>query len=187
MKRTRPTLVIVMLLTFIASGCAKQAAQDTPAESASAEAPIAATMPSQEVSGIRDQAVSESSASGTSSATTFGSEQVLAELRRIHFEFDQFTLSAEARETLAGNAAYLRANANQRIVIEGHTDERGSDEYNLALGERRARAAMNYLVSLGIAGDRLSILSYGEERPLLAERDESAWSQNRRAEFKGIR
>jgi peptidoglycan-associated lipoprotein len=181
MKRSHLSLVLVMLLAFVAGGCAKQVAQQD--EAPSQEAPVVSTMPSQDVSGFRDQAVGDDGAA----TTAFGSEQTIPQLRRIHFDFDQFTLSADAREILAGNAAYLRANSGQRIVIEGHTDERGSDEYNLALGERRARAALNYLVSLGIAADRLSILSYGEERPLVAGRDESAWSQNRRAEFKGIR
>jgi peptidoglycan-associated lipoprotein len=181
MKRSYSSLVIVMLLTLVASGCAKKAAQQ--AEAPSTEAPVVSTMPSQEVTGFRDQAVSDSAGA----TTTYGSEQTIAQLQRIFFEYDQFTLSAEARDILTGNAAYLRANPSQRIVIEGHTDERGSDEYNLALGERRARAALNYLVSLGIAADRLSILSYGEERPVVAGSNESAWSQNRRAEFKGIR
>jgi peptidoglycan-associated lipoprotein len=180
MKRSHLSLVLVMLLAFIAGGCAKKATQQ--AEAPSEEAPLVSTMPSQDISGFRDQAVDDSAA-----AATFGSEQAIAQLQRIYFEFDQFTLSAEAREVLGGNAAFLRANPSQRIVIEGHTDERGSDEYNLALGERRARAALNYLVSLGISAERLSILSYGEERPLAAGRDERAWSQNRRAEFKGIR
>jgi len=108
-------------------------------------------------------------------------------LERIHFDFDQFTLTDQARETLKQNAAYLRANPTVEVVIEGHTDERGSDEYNLALGERRASAAKQYLVSLGIRADRLSIISYGEEKPLIDQSNESAWGQNRRAEFKAIR
>jgi peptidoglycan-associated lipoprotein len=182
MKRSHFHLVLVMLLALVASGCAKQVAQQD--EAPGTEAPVVSTMPSQEVSGFRDQAVNDSAGAGSA---TYGSEQNIAQLQRIHFDFDQFTLSDAARETLAGNAVWLRANSSQRIVIEGHTDERGSDEYNLALGERRARAALNYLVSLGIAADRLSILSYGEERPLDTGRNESAWAQNRRAEFKGIR
>lgn len=108
-------------------------------------------------------------------------------LERIHFDFDQFTLTEEARETLKQNADYLRANPDVDVVIEGHTDERGSDEYNLALGERRASAGKQYLVSLGISGDRLSIISYGEEMPLIDQSNDSAYSQNRRAEFKAVR
>lgn len=108
----------------------------------------------------------------------------IAGLERIHFDFDQFTLSAEARGILANNAKYLSANSGVKAVIEGHCDERGSDEYNLALGESRALAAKNYLVSLGISANRLSVISYGEEKPLQMGSNEDAWAQNRRAEFK---
>ena len=107
-------------------------------------------------------------------------------LQRIHFDFDQFTLSPEARRILGENAEYLKANGNLQVVIEGHCDERGSDEYNLALGESRALAAQNYLVSLGIDAKRLSVISYGEEKPLVSGHDEEAWAQNRRDEFKVI-
>ncbi len=110
-----------------------------------------------------------------------------AEMQRIYFEYDQFTLSAEARDTLASNAAYLMANPSAEVRIEGHCDERGSDEYNLALGERRAAATKAYLNSIGIDASRVSIISYGEEMPLDPERTESAWAKNRRAEFKQLR
>ena len=107
----------------------------------------------------------------------------MAGLERIHFAYNQFTLEDAARATLEQNAIYLRNNSAVKIVIEGHCDERGSDEYNLALGERRALAAKNYLVSLGIAADRMRVISYGEEKPLVAESNEAAWAKNRRAEF----
>ena len=110
----------------------------------------------------------------------------IAGMQRISFDFDQFTLSAEARSILGNNAKYLQANSGTNVVIEGHCDERGSDEYNLALGESRALAAKSYLVSLGISVKRLSVISYGEEKPLTKGAGESAWGQNRRAEFKAI-
>lgn len=113
--------------------------------------------------------------------------QQVAGMERIHFDFDQFTLSAEARSVLGDNAKYLKANSGVQAVIEGHCDERGSDEYNLALGESRALAAKNYLVSLGINAKRLSVISYGEEKPLVNAANESAWAQNRRAEFKAVK
>lgn len=115
------------------------------------------------------------------------SHDAVAGLTRIHFDFDQFTLSDEARRVLGENARYLKANDDLKVVIEGHCDERGSDEYNLALGESRALAAKNYLVSLGISASRLSVISYGEEKPLVAVSSEEAWAQNRRAEFKAVR
>jgi peptidoglycan-associated lipoprotein len=110
----------------------------------------------------------------------------MAGLKRISFDFDQFTLSAEARSILGENAKYLQANSGTKVVIEGHCDERGSDEYNLALGESRALAAKSYLISLGISAKRLSVISYGEEKPLSNASGESAWAQNRRAEFKAV-
>lgn len=114
------------------------------------------------------------------------SHDAVAGLERIHFDFDQFTLSAEARQILGENAKYLNANSGAQVVVEGHCDERGSDEYNLALGESRALAAKNYLVSLGISDKRLSVISYGEEKPLVQGSSEEAWAQNRRAEFKVV-
>lgn len=113
--------------------------------------------------------------------------QAVAGLQRVHFAYNQFTLEDEARATLERNAAYLRKNPAVKVAIEGHCDDRGSDEFNLALGERRAVAARNYLVSLGIAAERLSVISYGEEQPLVAAANEDAWAQNRRAEFKVAR
>ncbi len=100
----------------------------------------------------------------------------------IYFEFDSSVLGTEARQILESNARSLRNNAAVTI-IKGHTDERGSDAYNLALGERRARAAFNYLVTMGIAPERLSIISYGEEMPADAGHREASWAKNRRVEF----
>ena len=107
----------------------------------------------------------------------------LLKLEKVFFEFDAYTLTPEAREILARKAEWLRQNPAAKLTIEGNCDERGSDEYNLALGQRRAEAVKNYLVSLGVAAERLSSTSYGEERPAAAGSDESAWSQNRRAEL----
>ncbi len=101
----------------------------------------------------------------------------------VYFDFDKATLRADAREMLQQAAEAMKGNADARITIEGHCDARGSNEYNLALGERRARAVKSYLRTLGVTGDRLSTLSYGEERPASMGGDESAWGQNRRAEL----
>jgi peptidoglycan-associated lipoprotein len=99
------------------------------------------------------------------------------------FEYDKHALQPEARETLARNGAYLRANPDVRVMIEGHCDERGTTEYNLALGDRRARTAKEFLVNYGIEAARIETISYGEERPFALGHDEAAWSQNRRAHF----
>lgn len=104
-------------------------------------------------------------------------------LENIYFDFDKYDLREDARATLAADAKQLEGKADARVLIEGHCDERGTVEYNLALGEKRAKAAMDYLVNYGIAAARLSSVSYGEERPADPGHDEAAWSRNRRAVF----
>ena len=100
---------------------------------------------------------------------------------RVFFDFDRSDLKPEARATLERQAAWLKQYSNVRLQIEGHCDERGTREYNLALGERRANAAKNYLVALGIPASRLSTISYGKERPAVLGSNETSWAQNRRA------
>lgn len=107
-----------------------------------------------------------------------------AGLKDVFFAYDDYSLTGEAREALVSTAGYLREMAALRVMVEGHCDERGTVEYNLALGQRRADAARGYLVDLGIEGGRLSTISFGEERPFAEGHDESAWSQNRRAHFR---
>lgn len=103
-------------------------------------------------------------------------------LQRIHFDFDKADIKQEYVPVLKANAEWLKANKTN-IVVQGHCDERGTNEYNIALGDRRAHAAKKYLTNLGIAKERLSTISYGEERPMATCHDESCWWQNRRAEF----
>ncbi|MFH1830515.1 MAG: peptidoglycan-associated lipoprotein Pal [Pseudomonadota bacterium] len=104
-------------------------------------------------------------------------------LQRIHFDFDRSFIKPEYEPVLKGNADWMRANGNTNVTIEGHCDERGSVEYNIALGDRRANSAKKYLTNLGIPTSRLSTISYGKERPLCTQHDESCWWQNRRDEF----
>jgi peptidoglycan-associated lipoprotein len=101
----------------------------------------------------------------------------------VFFEFDSYDLTADARDILKGNAEWLKGNSSARIEVEGHCDERGTSEYNLALGARRAQSAKDYLISLGISAERVSTISYGEEIPVCTESSESCWRQNRRARF----
>lgn len=104
-------------------------------------------------------------------------------LKDIHFDFDKYNIRPGDAEILKENASILKKFPNLKIQIEGHCDERGTNEYNLALGERRANSAKNYLISLGISPDRISTISYGEERPLDPGHNEEAWAKNRRAHF----
>jgi peptidoglycan-associated lipoprotein len=101
----------------------------------------------------------------------------------VFFDYDQFDLRQDARDRLAQNAKFLTAHPEFVLTIEGHADERGTNDYNLALGEKRANAAKEYLSTLGVGGDRLRTVSYGEERPFCGESTESCWQQNRRAHF----
>ena len=104
-------------------------------------------------------------------------------LSPIYFDFDQAGVSPGMTEVLAANAEYLKSVPNAMVTIEGNSDERGTNEYNLALGERRAINSRQYLINLGIAADQMRTLSYGEERPLFEGRDEEAYGMNRRVDF----
>ncbi len=106
-------------------------------------------------------------------------------LNDVHFDYDQSTLRDDARAALSKNSDWLKLSYNTAVIeVEGHCDNRGTDQYNLALGERRARAAMEYLQSLGIPANRLKMVSFGEERPQCNDETESCWQRNRRAHFR---
>lgn len=104
-------------------------------------------------------------------------------VKDIYFAFDSYDLRPDARETLEANADWLKAHPSVRVEIEGHCDERGTNQYNLALGAQRAQAAKDYLVTLGVARERLSTISYGEEVPVCREQTEECWQKNRRDRF----
>jgi len=106
-----------------------------------------------------------------------------AALRDIHFDFDRYVIRPEDATFLEQDARWLESNPKAMLLIQGHADERGTNEYNLALGDRRTRATRDYLTALGVAGSRVSTISYGEERPLCVERTEACWARNRRAHF----
>ncbi len=108
---------------------------------------------------------------------------VASELATVYFGFDSYTLSGEARDALKNNADWLKSNPSAKVQIEGHCDERGTVEYNMALGDRRANATKNYLAKLGVERSRMETISYGKERPSDPGHDEGAWARNRRATF----
>ena len=107
----------------------------------------------------------------------------IADLRDIFFDFDKYDVRPSEAKTLEANAAWLKWHENMLVLVEGHCDERGTNEYNLALGERRAKATMNYLVAQGVQANRITIISYGEERPVCSEHTEACWAKNRRGHF----
>jgi peptidoglycan-associated lipoprotein len=107
----------------------------------------------------------------------------MAQLKDIRFDFDRYDIRPEDSEVLDANAESLKSNPKLLVLIEGHADQRGTTEYNMALADRRAKASKNYLVSRGVRSNRITIISYGKERPVCAELSEDCWSQNRRAHF----
>jgi len=104
-------------------------------------------------------------------------------LKEIYFDFDSYALRADARETLKGDAEWLKRNPGVRVTVEGHCDERGTTEYNLALGAKRAQAAKDYLISLGLPADRISTTSFGNETPICRDHTDECWQRNRRGRF----
>ncbi len=135
----------------------------------------------------KDGAGGEEKAAISQEAMTFsptGSDSGSIEgLSTVHFKLDSSLIDADARKTLTDNAGWIKGHQALTIQIEGHCDARGSVEYNLALGERRAKAVKEYLVSLGVDSKHLTIISYGKEKPIVAGESEDAWSKNRRANF----
>lgn len=104
-------------------------------------------------------------------------------LKTVFFDYDKATLSADSKKVIQGNVDWMKKNASTKVQIEGHCDDRGSIEYNVALGERRANAVKDYMVSLGLSSNRLATISYGEEKPLVSGENDAAWKKNRRANF----
>jgi len=137
--------------------------------------------------GAEEEATSQARQRELEKRKAFDAQFRMFESQRIYFAFDKSDLTAESQTLLKQQANWLRDNSSYSVRIDGHCDERGTNEYNLALGERRAHAAKKFLTDLGISGDRISPLSYGEERPAAPGHNEQAWSKNRRDGFKLIK
>ena len=185
----RMTVTAVLLFGLAVAGCAKQPA--TMAASAPAPSGAAVTSPAKptaEAASTPGRSGASSTGSTTRSVDASGRPatqefRALADLLDVHFDFDRYDIRPDAARTVAANARLLRARGESAVLIEGHCDERGTTEYNLALGERRARAAMNALVSQGVDARRVTIVSYGEDRPACRDHTEACWAKNRRARF----
>lgn len=178
-------VALAVLSTLSACGGKKRppVLATTPGESATpAEAPgRAPAQPLDEGPDVR--ALRGEGAEGSDIAGTAGEIGEGGPLADIRFEYDSAALTDEARAALEKHALWLQGHREARATIEGHCDERGTVEYNLALGEQRARATRDYLVSLGVAAERLRAVSFGKERPLDPGNSEAAWAKNRRAHF----
>ena len=183
MKRFNNLFLPVLFAGMFAyAGCAKQEV----VKSGEPVVPVAVTTPVQPPASAE---VKPSPSSGVEpkKSTKINVPPVTADLQKalekIYFSFDSSTLNDAARQVLVTDSAVLKRNPTVKIRVEGHCDERGSDAYNLALGERRAQAAVRYLTDLGVAADRLSTISYGEEKPADPGHNEAAWAKNRRDEL----
>jgi peptidoglycan-associated lipoprotein len=172
----------------LSGGCAPSTTNPDGARVGSKGSSAASESGSKSVGEGRTGATGESTTSSTSSLDQLkaGKPPITAAsspLKDVVFEFDSYDLRGNARDILRGNADWLKSNPSVRIEVEGHCDERGTSEYNLALGAKRSQAAKDYLVGLGISPDRISTISYGEEIPVCTEASENCWTQNRRARF----
>ena len=181
----RSVLVVpAALLILVASGCAKRPATlqaSAPSPGAGASSTAGRPQPASQSGTAASRA-----AGRTDNATARPAPRdfmAIAALKDINFDFDKYDIRPGDAKTLDANAGWLKDNAKNLVLIEGHCDERGTPEYNLALGERRAKATMSYLVAQGVQASRISIVSYGEERPLCKEHGEACWAKNRRAHF----
>lgn len=189
-RQTIFALILMCCWTLTATGCAKK-------ELVRSDLPLHATAPSLSAPAKGTTATGAETAAAQSVAVEAagedekiavdgapeGAAKIPSELKRVQFEFDSYLLTSEARKILVENAEVLTEGPQVKVRIAGHCDEHGSDEYNLALSDKRARAALEYLVGLGVSRERLSVIGYGKERPLAAGHDEASWARNRRDEF----
>lgn len=199
MHKRIPMLATLAMAAIVMSACPSQTPQTTPTPTVNQDSIDAANRARAEAE-ARARAEAEARARAEAEARARAEAEARAAREReaalaaaraafatmIYFDYDKSDLKPEARAALDAKLPLLRANGTIRIRISGHTDERGSDEYNIALGQRRAAAAKNYLVANGIAADRIDVVSFGEDRPAQAGSDETAWSKNRRDEFEII-
>jgi len=170
MKRS-VLLMVVVSLGLLIGACSKKPVKTEPSKEPSAVERIDEKTP-----------VADRSTLSEERATPEDSGRE-GELKRIHFDFDKYFLREDMKPVLQQNAEWLSKHRNTELLIEGHCDERGTIEYNIALGEKRAEAAKQYLVQQGVSAGRIRVLSYGKSKPLVAGNDEASYYQNRRAEF----
>lgn len=194
MKKKTIFGVIAMLLCFsffMVAGCAKksvvkeEAAAKEQAGVAQKEGEAAVKEKAVALPVEKEKAVAEAAPAVTEEAAREKAAVAKGEVKfeNIHFDFDKFNLKPEAREILKRHAEWLAKHGEYNVVVEGHCDERGTNEYNLALGARRAGEAMKYFVELGVDAKRIKTISYGEEKPLDPGHNDEAWAKNRRDQF----
>jgi peptidoglycan-associated lipoprotein len=181
------SLMIILSGAFAFAGCSSTTTPTTPEPSASAAATPAPAETKKKVdSGKTTESTTKAPPSSSLDALQRGESTATpasSPLKDVYFDFDRYDLRADSREILKANSAWLKTNPSAQVQIEGHCDERGTTEYNVALGSRRAESVKDYLVTLGTSTDRLSTISYGEEVPVCREQTEECWQKNRRVRF----
>jgi len=190
MNRIYPVLILVMALLVVAPSCAKKKISTGPATTTAAEEEArrkaeeeARQRELEKQRAIEEETLKEEGLTEEMAQERKLTEQAMFENEDIFFEFDSIRLDPAAQEILRKKAQYMQSNPHVKVTIEGHCDSRGTNEYNLALGDRRAHSAKIFLVDLGIAESRMQTVSYGEERPIDPRESEEAWAKNRRAHF----
>jgi len=190
MKRTMTTtLLMVMVCSFLVfvTSCAKKQVQVSQPGKETMAPPEVKPMEKEAPAKVEMKETDEAKRRELEKAQMLANEMKMFESQSIYFDFDKSDLKPEAQAGLKKKADWLRRNPGYSVRIEGNCDERGTNEYNLALGERRAASAKKFLAALGIAEDRMSIISYGEERPVDPGHNEAAWAKNRRDDFRLIK
>jgi len=190
--RTMALLAALGMTALVAGGCSSSnevvKTEEPAAATVKAETPKPVQQPyvktEEPAAPVRTQTADASETIKPAEAQQARAAEAVSAFETVYFDFDRSDLRQDARNVLTKNAEILqKSKKSERIKIEGHCDERGSAEYNLALGERRAKSALQYLVTLGIKPERLTVISYGKEKPAVQGNDEEAWAKNRRAEF----
>ena len=179
-------IMLAMLLALGVSCAKKQVTMETQemaADESQQSAEDEAARREAEEARLREQRAREARQRQEASSMSEAARRAAFEDEEIHFDFDKYVLTPQAMMVLDDKAAYLREHPEVRVLVEGHCDDRGSNEYNLALGDRRANSAKNYLVKSGVAESRITTISYGEEQPLCMQQNESCWYRNRRGHF----
>lgn len=179
----KKVLLFVMVLSLIGIGCAQKKVVAPEAEQPQTVRPGMEEKKATETTKPAEKIKEEQIAKVESKDIPVRVEEVSGMFQNIHFDFDKYDIREDAKPTLKALADYLVKNNDHKVLIEGHCDERGTNEYNLALGDKRARAAKDYLVSLGVPSARIDTISYGEEKPLCKEQNEDCWAKNRRDHF----
>lgn len=182
-KRYSQIALMLLISAPILAGCAKSPFTTSEASSPTAGGSVAGSADGGRGVGSAAGGPAGSYAQGNPNRPNPKEFATMAQLKDVRFDFDRYDIRAEDSEVLDANAESLKANPKLLVLIEGHADQRGTSEYNLALADRRAKASLNYLVSRGVRSNRITIISYGKERPMCAEPSEDCWSQNRRAHF----